>query len=154
MEPLHIRQKLRGVLRPVPLVGFLLLMLVHPVRAGNVTYSYDQRGRLVGTVDNNILSGSNGIAYSYDAVDNITAMTPVTATSTSVFTVSPINAPAGSTVTIYGDGFNGSAVVNFGSTQASIQSYTLSTIVVTVPSIGSGPTTVSVNGVGTPFTVQ
>lgn len=103
------RRWIAGICRSAGLrAGFLLLLFaatnpaIGRAGAGPITYAYDELGRLVGAVDG---TGA-GVQYTYDAVGNLTNITPKSASTLSVFTCTPSNGPKGMTVIIYGDGFS------------------------------------------------
>lgn len=82
--------------------------------------------------------------YTYDAVGNLTNITPKSASTLSVFTCTPSNGPKGMTVIIYGDGFSTTPsenTVTFSGASATVSASTVATITTTVPSaapLGSG----------------
>jgi len=109
---------------------------------------YDNLGRLSKIVD----TGGNVTTYTYDADGDIQQVSQSTVTSgvLSVFSVSPLRGPAGTTVTIQGQGFGtgaGSNTVQFNGTAATVVSATSSSLVVTVPAgATSGPISLSAGG--------
>jgi hypothetical protein len=72
-----------------------------------IQYIYDENGRLIAVVDPSVAPPAEGVAiYDYDAVGNITAIRRQTTSTVSVLSFSPPCAPAGSTVQVYGTGFD------------------------------------------------
>jgi len=122
--------------------------------AGDVTYAYDQQGRLVGAVDNTVQSGTNALSYSYDLGGNITQIAPFTVTNAALFAVSPAASPVGAQIVIYGDGFSATPsqnAVTINGVTATVTASTISMITTNVPGTsGSGPIQVtSPNGMVT-----
>jgi YD repeat-containing protein len=113
-------------------------------------YFYDETNQLVKVVD------STGIVieYVYDAVGNILQIKRTTLSSPgalAIFSVTPLQAGAGATITIQGQGFSttpGNNVVTIGGLAAAVVSATATTLVVTVPTGETGgQISVTVNGV-------
>ena len=83
--------------------GRQLFIGVELARADDITYTYDELGRLVGVVDQN----GNAVTYTYDAVGNLLSITNGNSSSSPVSIVqfSPESGPVGTLVTISGLGF-------------------------------------------------
>lgn len=112
----------------------------------NITYEYDDAGRLIGVVDS-----ANGAAkYTYDAVGNILSISRTAAGQVAIIGFSPSSGPVGSTVTINGTGFSSNPsqdTVTFNGVSASIVSATTTQIVATVPTgATTGPISVTAPG--------
>ncbi len=111
--------------------------------AGNVTYVYDELGRLIAVVD----PAGNAAQYHYDAVGNLLSISRTTAATVSIFAFTPESGSVGSSVTIYGDGFSstpGQNLVKFNGTTATVTASTGATISTSVPSGAStGPVSVT-----------
>ena len=112
--------------------------------AGDVTYAYDQQGRVVAAIDNTVQSGRNGVSYNYDLGGNLTQVAPAFVTTTALYAVSPAASPVGAQIIIYGDGFSTTPsqnTVTINGAAATVTASTISTITATVPSgaSGSGP---------------
>lgn len=76
--------------------------------AGNVSYVYDELGRLVQVIDQ---AGDSAI-YRYDVLGNITAIERGSTTMVKISEFAPNSGAAGTTVTIYGTGFSSTAGQN------------------------------------------
>jgi len=101
-------------------------------RAQNVTYSYDELGRLVGVVDQK----GNAALYQYDAVGNILSITRYSTTQVSLLSFTPTSGPVGTQVTISGSNFSATGSkdsVTFNGTAATIVSASTTTLAVSVP---------------------
>ncbi len=101
-------------------------------QADNAQYFYDPAGRLTAVVD-----PTNGSAqYNYDAVGNIVSVVRLAPTDLLVAQVSPSSGSPGSTVTIYGTGFDtiSDTAISFNGLAATPISVSPTQIVVTVPS--------------------
>ena len=109
-----------------------LALLVGTAWAGTASYYYDELGRLVETV----AADGTSVFYSYDAVGNITTLKHESATAVGISGFSPAAGPVGTSVTIFGSGFNltaASNVVKFNGVSTSVTAATANTLVVTVP---------------------
>ena len=137
-----------------PRSGALLLLLTIlvglsslPATAGN-DYVYDELGRVVQVTD----SAGASVQYLYDAAGNITSVKRVAAGELSVSEFTPNSGPVGTTVTLFGSGFNATANLNtvkLNGTTAVVTAATTSRLTVTVPS-GATTGTISVTvGVNT-----
>jgi RHS repeat-associated protein len=122
-----------------------------------VSYAYDDAGRLVGATD----PSGDTAKYRYDPVGNLTSIDRQPSSQVAILAFSPGRGPAGTTVTISGTGFSGTASANtvkFNGTTATVSSATTTRLVATVPAgATSGPISVTTpGGSGTssdPFTV-
>lgn len=110
-------------------------------QANEITYVYDELGRLEALVDP---QATNGIAaYGYDGVGNLLSITRQSVSSTAIVDFHPKTAKRDTTVTIYGAGFSstpGSNTVKFGGsggTAATVTSATTTQLAVTVPASGN-----------------
>jgi YD repeat-containing protein len=123
-----------------------------------ITYIYDDLGRLTGVVD----PAGDAATYIYDSVGNLLAISRQSASLVSIVEFTPKHAPVGASVTISGTGFSTVASQNsvlFNGTAASVLSASATQIVVHVPpGTTTGPLTIT-TPVGTatsrtPFTVD
>jgi YD repeat-containing protein len=119
-------------------------------QGGTARYFYDDNGRL-----KTVLSPTGEAAiYSYDPAGNFTAITRRTANELSIIDFTPKTGPVGTSVTLYGTGFDATAsgnTVKFNGVTAIVSSATRNQLVVTVPA-GATTGTISVtisNGTGT-----
>lgn len=85
------------------LSGLVCLLAVNLVLAQQVTYIYDELGRLVGVIDPN----GEAATYEYDAVGNILSIGRIPASTLKIIEFTPDKGPAGTQVTIHGKGFSG-----------------------------------------------
>lgn len=100
--------------------------------AGDITYIYDDLGRLKAVVD----PAGDTAVYHYDAVGNLLSISRHSSATVSVITFTPGSGAVGATVTIYGTGFSttpSSNAVTFNGTAATVTSSTATQIVTTVP---------------------
>lgn len=115
-------------------VVFSAAMAVSAAHADNVTYYYDQLGRVIEQVND---TTSLATIYAYDAAGNITSTDVIAlggAASMSGF--APAQASAGTPVTIYGAGFSPKAdnnAVTFNGIAAEVTSAVPTKLVVSVP---------------------
>ncbi len=122
------------------------------------TYVYDGNNRLVAVTNDDGTSGQ----YTYDALGNIVRVTSVPAGQLKLFAFSPTHGAAGTSVTLYGQGFSGILVENgvtFGGVATEVHSATANQLVVEVPDgAATGSITVTVDGQTTtsdvPFVVD
>src|SRR5216683_1875830 len=70
--------------------------------AADITYVYDNLGRLIGVVDP---SGSTA-TYSYDAVGNVVSIANHASSQVSIISFTPTSGPVGTIVTVFGSGFS------------------------------------------------
>jgi YD repeat-containing protein len=103
--------------------------------ASEITYIYDELGRLIAVVD----PAGETVKYTYDVVGNLLSITRHNSSQLSIIKVLPDSAPEGTTVTIYGTGFSPVAndnTVKFNGTTAAVASATATQIVTSVPALG------------------
>jgi YD repeat-containing protein len=127
------------------LIFFLVMMCSMTQARADVQYVYDEVGRLVEAID----PSGNSVLYSYDAAGNITAIQRINAGQLSVAEFTPDAGPVGTTVTIYGVGFNATAtndIVKFNGTQATVNAASSTQLSAVVPSgATTGPISVTVD---------
>ena len=122
---------------------------LHSQAAPGFKYFYDDAGQLFRVLD----SSGNLIEYDYDAVGNILQIqrSTVSASALAIFNITPLHGPAGTVLTIYGQGFSSLTsgdIVMINGKAATVLSATDTELTVLVPSgVISGPITVTVNGV-------
>jgi YD repeat-containing protein len=100
--------------------------------SADITYVYDELGRLVGVVD----PASDTAVYSYDGVGNLLGIARYASSSVSIIEFEPKSGPVGTVVTIHGTGFSGtpaSNTVTFNGVTATVTSSTATSLVVSVP---------------------
>jgi YD repeat-containing protein len=124
------------------LAAIIVAILSAPPIFANITYVYDPDGRLIVVVD----GSGNAASYNYDNEGNLQTISRSQGSTVSIFAVSPNNGPTGVTVTVYGNNFSTTPsqdLVYFcgvsqqcgtAGVQATVQSATSTTLVVTVPS--------------------
>ncbi len=143
MKALHVATSARCLRLAVCL---WLLLWGRSGHATDMTYIYDDAGRLAAVVDP---SGSTAL-YSYDAVGNLDLIYPYGSATLWGVNFAPRCGPAGTAVTINGTGFNASAnqnTVNFNGQAAVVMAATATQIIAVVPAGAStGPITVSLPG--------
>ena len=110
-------------------------------QANEITYVYDELGRLQAVVDP---AATNGVAlYTYDNVGNLLSIARQSTTSTRIIDFHPKTAKRNTSVTIYGAGFSSTPSQNTvrfggsGGTPATVTSATTTQLVVTVPGSGA-----------------
>ena len=132
-------------------LGFFIVLLVLFLApslcaqtAGPVQYFYDDLGRLTKVVDQTGKIAS----YRYDPVGNLLSITRSTLPANNglaILNFTPQRGSTGTAVTIQGQGFSSSTVVQFNGTAAVVTSVTASSLVVSVPSGSTtGPISVTV----------
>jgi len=138
------------------LVWSMLLFLLGVVHA--TTYVYDANGRVVAVTQGNGASAQ----YTYDSVGNIVQIGQVAAGQIAIFAFTPSHGSAGTSVTIYGQGFSATAasnLVKFSGTAATVSSATATQLITKVPA-GASTGVISVTVAGqtatssTPFVVD
>ena len=124
---------------------------LNPAVAGQVTYVYDELGRLVSVID----PSGTAANYRYDAVGNILEIDRAGSSTVSISEFTPRSGPVGTTVVIFGTGYSttpSSNTVTFNGTYpnppvtATVTAATVNQLTTTVP---AGATTGTI-GVGTP----
>ncbi len=108
--------------------------------AQQITYTYDEAGRLIGVVD----ASGNAASYKYDATGNILSIQRYSASQVGIFDFTPNNGSEGTAVTLNGTGFStvsSQNVVKFNGVPATVSSSTATQILANVP---SGATTGSI----------
>ncbi len=137
-----MKPKVLGVL--VMLVVLFFAPSICAQTTGPVQYFYDDLGRLTKVVDQT----GKIAAYRYDAVGNLLSITRSTLPANNglaILNFTPQRGSAGATVTIQGQGFSSSSVVQFNGTAAVVTSATTNSLAVSVPSGGTtGPISVTV----------
>jgi hypothetical protein len=145
------------------LLGSLLVLTVLAVgtsASADITYVYDELGRLRAVIDP---SQTDGVAlFSYDEAGNVLTILRQPATQVAIIEFFPKSGPVGSTIRIQGAGFSATPsqnAVTFNGTATTVSTATANELVVSVP---GGATTgllgVTVSGSGSatssePFTV-
>jgi YD repeat-containing protein len=122
------------------------------------SYVYDANGRVVAVTQNTGVSAQ----YTYDAVGNLVQVGQVAAGQLAIFAFTPTHGSAGTSVTVYGQGFSATAganLVSFNGTAATVSSATATQLVTTVPvGASTGAITVTTGGQtatsSTPFVVD
>lgn len=110
----------------------LWLSLLSVARAADITYVYDELGRLKAVID----PTTEAVVYQYDQVGNLLAITRQSAALVSIIDFTPKSGPIGTQVTIYGTGFNTTIsqnTVTFNGVAAIVLSTTPTQIVASVP---------------------
>ncbi len=125
----------------------LLVGALTPTGAADISYVYDQAGRLLAVID----PTTDTAIYAYDAVGNLTGITRQPSTTKAVVQFTPASGPVGTTVTIYGTGFSAtpaSNVVKFNGTTATVLTASTTVLTANVPAAAtSGPISVTVGGI-------
>ena len=114
--------------------------------SADITYVYDELGRLVGVVD----PASDTAVYSYDAVGNLLGIARYASSTVSIIDFQPKSGPVGTVVTIHGTSFSATPASNsvtFNGTAATVTSATATSLVVSVPS-GATTGTIAVTAPG------
>ncbi|HEU4768715.1 MAG TPA: IPT/TIG domain-containing protein, partial [Pyrinomonadaceae bacterium] len=134
----------REMFPQLTVVALMLLFLATPrisaQQGAATTYVYDDDGRLMAVIS----PEGEASVYEYDAAGNFTAIRRLTPNELSVLTFAPGQGGIGTSVTIYGTGFNqGVSAVSFNGVAASISSTNLASVVAVVPAgATTGPITV------------
>ena len=140
-------QRVRSTVRTVALILALSLTGFLPSGAGDISYVYDQLGRLMAVID----PATDTAIYSYDAVGNLLGITRQNSATLAIFQFTPDKGPVGTTVTIYGTGFSAtpaSNTVKFNGTTTSVLTATTTVLTANVPAgATNGPISVTVAGV-------
>lgn len=124
------------------------LLLVSPpqLSAADISYVYDNLGRVVAVID----PATDTAVYTYDAVGNLTGITRQASSTLAIFQFTPSSGPVGTAVTIYGTGFSAtpaSNVVKFNGTTATVLTASATVLTTTVPA-GATTGTISVTVAG------
>jgi YD repeat-containing protein len=138
---------MRSSVRTVALILALSLTGLLPSGAGDISYVYDQLGRLMAVID----PATDTAIYTYDAVGNLLGITRQNSATLAIFQFTPDKGPVGTTVTIYGTGFSAtpaSNTVKFNGTTTSVLTATTTVLTANVPAgATNGPISVTVAGV-------
>lgn len=122
----------------------LALLVSLPGLAADISYVYDDAGRLRAVID----PASDTAVYGYDAVGNLTGITRQPSSTLAVLQFTPASSPVGTTVTIYGTGFSAtpaSNTVKFNGTTATVLTASTTVLTASVPSgATTGPISVTV----------
>ncbi|WHZ29952.1 MAG: hypothetical protein OJF51_004754 [Nitrospira sp.] len=119
----------------------LAFLLIFPAVAADISYVYDDAGRLIAVID----PVSDTAIYGYDSVGNLTGITRQPSSNLAVLQFTPSSSPVGTTVVIYGTGFNAtpaSNTIKFNGTTATVLTASTTVLTATVP---SGATTGSIS---------
>ncbi len=123
-----------------------VLILSAALQASDISYVYDNVGRLLAVID----PATDTAVYSYDAVGNLTGITRQTSSTLAIFQFTPSSGPVGTAVTIYGTGFSAtptSNTVQFNGTTATVLTASTTVLTTTVPTgATTGPISVTVAG--------
>ncbi|MFZ6781201.1 IPT/TIG domain-containing protein [Undibacterium sp. Ji83W] len=124
--------------------------LASPALAAEVQYVYDKLGRLVSVV----AADGNSVQYTYDAVGNIQNIQKNATTALAIAEFSPSSGSAGTTVTIFGSGFDAIAannIVKFNGKPATVTAATANSLTANAPAdVATGKITISnANGLAT-----
>lgn len=134
--------KIQRSLRAIAVTGVLLLASTVPSPAGDISYVYDNLGRLLAVID----PASDTAVYGYDVVGNLTGITRQTSATLAIFQFTPSSGPVGTPVTIYGTGFSAtpaSNTVKFNGTTTTVLTASTTVLTTTVPA-GATTGTISV----------
>ena len=129
-------------LRVLAVAGVLVLASTVPSPAGDISYVYDNLGRVLAVID----PASDTAVYAYDAVGNLTGITRQASSTLAIFQFTPSSGPVGTAVTIYGTGFSAtpaSNTVKFNGTTATVLTASTTVLTTTVPA-GATNGTISV----------
>src|SRR5688572_33028200 len=81
---------------------WIMLPGIDSAAAAEVSYVYDELGRLKAVTD----PATDTAVYNYDAVGNLNSISRQSSSVVSIIEFSPKQGPIGTTVTIFGTGFN------------------------------------------------
>jgi len=110
----------------------LALVVSLPSLAADISYVYDDAGRLRAVID----PATDTAVYGYDAVGNLTGITRQLSSTLAVLQFTPSASPIGSAVTIYGTGFSAtpaSNTVKFNGTTATVLTASTTVLTANVP---------------------
>ena len=125
---------------------WLCLSPIVPLAAADISYVYDNVGRLLAVID----PATDTAVYAYDAVGNLSGITRQTSSTLAIFQFTPSSGPVGTAVTIYGTGFSAtpaSNTVKFNGTTATVATASTTMLTTTVPA-GATTGTISVTVAG------
>lgn len=129
------------------LLTAFLSMGILPSRAADISYVYDNLGRLLAVID----PATDTAVYAYDAVGNLAGITRQASTTKTVLQFTPASGPVGTTVTIYGTGFSATPASNtvmFNGTTATVLTASTTVLTANVPAAATtGPISVTVGGI-------
>jgi YD repeat-containing protein len=137
-------QSLQPHARKVSLTLALMVVALTPSVAADISYVYDDAGRLRAVID----PATDTAIYVYDSVGNLTGITRQPSSTLAVVQFTPSSSPVGTTVTIYGTGFSAtpaSNTVKFNGTTATVLTASTTVLTATVPTgATTGPISVTV----------
>ncbi|OQW62894.1 MAG: hypothetical protein BVN28_04885 [Nitrospira sp. ST-bin4] len=149
----HLTGRWRRFFARLCIIGAALALLATSVlssSAGDISYVYDNLGRVIAVID----PATDTAVYAYDSVGNLTGITRQTSSTLAIFQFTPDKGPVGTSVTIYGTGFSAtpaSNTVKFNGTTATVLTASTTVLTTTVPS-GATAGTISVTVAGTTAT--
>jgi YD repeat-containing protein len=114
------------------LVITILATSLVSAQGGNISYIYDELGRLIAVVDQN----GETARYAYDAVGNLLSISRQSSSTVSIIIFTPASGSVGSPVIIYGTAFSSAAnqnTVTFNGLAATVVSASPTQIVTNVP---------------------
>lgn len=138
--------RVQSSLLALAIAGVVLLGMSTPSPASDISYVYDNLGRLIAVID----PASDTAVYAYDAVGNLTGITRQASSTLAIFQFTPSGGPVGTAVTIYGTGFSAtpaSNTVKFNGTTATVATASTTVLTTTVPA-GATTGTISVTVAG------
>jgi YD repeat-containing protein len=145
----HLTGRSRRFFARLCTIGAALTLLATSVlssSAGDISYVYDNLGRVIAVID----PATDTAVYAYDAVGNLTGITRQASSTLAIFQFTPSSGPVGTNVTIYGTGFSttpASNTVKFNGTTATVLTATTTVLMTTVPSgATTGAISVTVGG--------
>lgn len=147
MSQSRVRQGWCHLARTMAISLALMVGALAPTVAADISYVYDQAGRLLAVID----PATDTAIYAYDSVGNLTGITRQLSTTKAVLQFTPASGPVGTTITIYGTGFSAtpaSNVVKFNGTTATVLTASTTVLTANVPAAAtSGPISVTVGGI-------
>lgn len=143
----RVWQRLCHLAGTITLTLALVTGALAPTVAADISYVYDQAGRLLAVID----PSTDTAIYAYDSVGNLTGITRQPSTTKAVLQFTPASGPVGTTVTIYGTGFSAtpaSNVVKFNGTTATVLTASTTVLTANVPDAATtGLISVTVGGI-------
>lgn len=143
----HRWRRIRALLAVCTSLGLPASFTHSSAYAGDLTYIYDDLGRLVATVDGGSSDPLGGVAlYAYDAVGNVLSLTRQPTSQLSIIEFAPKCGSAGTPIAVWGTGYSSTPAQNtvtVGGTAASVTSATPTKLVISAPSGASGPLVVT-----------